>query len=346
MNNHSAFKFISSLCRQSYIQPSVVETKMRKHIELTDKYQDKLWTRIILERLMNANIGTNGVQNHALKQLKSMNQKNLQNKFIGIVQDNMKYKYNDAVENEEESRVQMTQAQIELKKFVKEHSVAGIEYKSYVDKLWKRNWNMKSRKCVEKVNKLKEKQDSDLARIVHNKTFESKRKDVEASPENMYNKEIEGKLLNRAMEVDEHDSVNNVNSNIGRFEMMTSKDCVNNDDFPEVIKVVKYKDEDMKASEIDNKPVNLGLAIIDKNVEKVLSKPPKEALYKSVRKIDVELSIEEAFVKLNWNRNNNKDLEVNSVVNVDKSLKEKADFCDMRATSMKYNKKSTFCRKQ
>ena len=116
MNTNNAFKFIASLCQQSYIQPKVVEKKMRKHFELTNKYQRKLWTRTLLERLTNLGIGTKEVQSHASRQVQHMNDKKISSKFNNIVYDNMLYKLTDAYENEDEAKTDMIQSSIELKK--------------------------------------------------------------------------------------------------------------------------------------------------------------------------------------------------------------------------------------
>ena len=101
MKMNKAITFITSLCKQSYIQPRVVEKKMRKNYELTFKYQRKLWTRTLLERLTNCSIGTNDIQNHASKQVQHMNENKITSKFLNIVYDNMLYKFTDALENEE-----------------------------------------------------------------------------------------------------------------------------------------------------------------------------------------------------------------------------------------------------
>ena len=109
------------------MQPSVVESKMRKHIELTDKYQNRLWTRILLERLLKITVGTNYIQNHAIRQIRNMNVKHVNMKFKGIIHDNMRYKLGDAKENESDMKEQMTQANIELKKSVRKTSISGYE---------------------------------------------------------------------------------------------------------------------------------------------------------------------------------------------------------------------------
>ena len=123
---------------------------MREHFESTAKYQNKLWTRNILERLTNLNVGTNEVQFYASKQVKQMNGNNVENKFKQIVYDNMKHKLNDALENEESSRKDMVQSSIELKKIVNLNTISGYEYKCYVDNMWNISWKFHKEKCHKK----------------------------------------------------------------------------------------------------------------------------------------------------------------------------------------------------
>jgi len=132
MNSNNTFKFISSLCKQSYMQPKVVEEKMRKHFESISKYQNKLWTRNTLQILIDINVGTNEIQIHAIKQVKHMNSKNVVNKFYRIIYDNMLTKVEDALENEETAKNDMIQSCIELKQVVKMSTITGYEYKCYL----------------------------------------------------------------------------------------------------------------------------------------------------------------------------------------------------------------------
>ena len=87
MNN--AFRFVSTICRESFIQPGVVSKRMRKNVNLTLIYQDKIWTRILLERLADIGVGTNDAQNHAFKQVKMMNKHNICNKVKHMIEGNM-----------------------------------------------------------------------------------------------------------------------------------------------------------------------------------------------------------------------------------------------------------------
>ena len=171
MNINNAFKFITSLCRQSYMQPDVVELNMRKHIELTDKYHNRLWTKIVLERLMSINVGTNDVQYHAFKQLRNMNVKNVSIKFRGLIHDSMKYKLGDAIENEYEFKELMIKANIDLKKAVNMNTLSGNEYADFLDKLWNKNWKDHKEKCEEKVKWLANKQTETYKNLINSKNI-------------------------------------------------------------------------------------------------------------------------------------------------------------------------------
>ena len=180
MNINNVFTFISSLCKQSYMQPKVVEKRMRKHYELTCKYQTKLWTRTILERLTNLNVGTDDIKSHASKLVQKMNEKKMYSKYQNIVHDNMLYKLTDALENEEKARLDMIPSNIELKKVVNLHTISGNEYKQFVDRSWNRNWNKSKRECQKKVDWLENKQKKELEMIVQKKNvYRNKSKGLE-----------------------------------------------------------------------------------------------------------------------------------------------------------------------
>ena len=68
----------------------------------------------------------------------------------------------------------------------------------------------------------------------------------------------------------------------------------------QLVSNVKYKDEHIAALNHDNKPTNLGLAIINKNEEKVLSNPSNHTVYKEIKKKEIELEIEACFAKGRW----------------------------------------------
>ena len=51
-----AYNFISTLCKECYIQPMVVEKYLRKVYESTFKYQTKLWSRISIDKLLEIEI--------------------------------------------------------------------------------------------------------------------------------------------------------------------------------------------------------------------------------------------------------------------------------------------------
>ena len=166
MNTHNAFKFISNLCKESYIQSWIVEKQMRRNLELTNNYQVKLWTRITLERLTKNSVGTNDIQHHATKQVKGMNNSNIVSKYQKVIRDNMKNKLTDAVENEAIAKDKMVKSNIELKKSVKITSLAGIEYSNIVDRMWNINWRYNKEACNNKLKWLQQKQDKELETIV------------------------------------------------------------------------------------------------------------------------------------------------------------------------------------
>ena len=58
------------LAYECYMQPRVVEKLMRSCLISTNKYQNKLWSKITLDRLKKHGVGTNDVQSFAFSQLK------------------------------------------------------------------------------------------------------------------------------------------------------------------------------------------------------------------------------------------------------------------------------------
>ena len=68
MNVNTVYAHISSICKQSYMQPKTAERVMRNNFKLTMEYQDKLWAKVTLERLFKSGVGTPDIQNLAKKQ--------------------------------------------------------------------------------------------------------------------------------------------------------------------------------------------------------------------------------------------------------------------------------------
>ena len=348
MNTHNAFKFISSLCKQTYIQPRVVESKMREHFESTAKYQNKLWTRNILERLTNLNVGTNEVQFYASKQVKQMNGNNVENKFKQIVYDNMKHKLNDALENEESSRKFMFQSSIELKKIVNLNTISGYEYKCYVDNMWNISWKFHKEKCHEKFEWLTKRQKRELEMIVQisNKTVKSVTNNC-GGLEKIVQRNSQSKKtdINGELEMTvQNNNVSEVQHNIGGLEMTVQNQTKNNCDWASVIENVKYKDENIEQKEVDNKPINLGNNELERNVELILSKPPGYRVFKEVKWNDVDVGIEETFAKIRLDKLYEKDNKTSNnpetcVVNVSEQSANIINFKNIRATDMKSNKR-------
>ena len=82
-----AYHFIATLCKECYIQPKAVENCMRKVYEDTLKYQTKLWSRIMIDKLLECHVGTNHVQSFAMSHLMRTKSKKV---FIECVDDNLK----------------------------------------------------------------------------------------------------------------------------------------------------------------------------------------------------------------------------------------------------------------
>ena len=84
----NAFLCMREISRQCYMQPKAAETKMRKSFNATMKYQNKLWTKTLLERLLDKNIGTNEVVNFALNLFKNSRSKKV-SMFERTINENM-----------------------------------------------------------------------------------------------------------------------------------------------------------------------------------------------------------------------------------------------------------------
>ena len=136
---------------------------------MTIFYQDKIWTRILLERLAEDSIGTYDAQHFAFKQIRLMNCHGVASKFKKLVDANMKQKLIDAKENENDAKHDMVQSSIELKKLVNINTVAGMEFKQFVDYSWNKCWNTHKEKVKNKVERLKNKQKEKLEEIKYHK---------------------------------------------------------------------------------------------------------------------------------------------------------------------------------
>ena len=156
MNSFNAYKFIAEICTQSFMQPKVVEQKMRNNLNLTVKYQRKLWTRTILGRLTRKCIGTNEVQNYSFNHVKSMIRGNLQNELKQIVTENMIHKLENARTNEIIAKEDMVQSSIELNKIVNNSTLVYIEYKNIVDYEWNVEWIYQQTRCNKKLKWLEQ----------------------------------------------------------------------------------------------------------------------------------------------------------------------------------------------
>ena len=198
----------------------------------------------------------------------------------------------------------MVQSKIELKTIVKENTLASDEFHCKIDEEWKKTWNRRSIKCKNKIKWLKEKQDA------------------------MY-RDLENKHLSSNKEKP------NVNKKLDNDPLMKR--------FDHIIEEVNYKDKDMKKVDKNNKVVKINYDRMDVNMEEILSKPPGHTVYRKVSRENVEISAEEAFCKLRYNKvyeNTVKDVHngLNSDKIYDMDMKV-INFNNMKATEMKCNKR-------
>ena len=112
MTNLHAFKYIDMISHQCYIQPRAVAQLMRRCFLATIKYNNKLWTKTLLERLLSRCIGTNDVVKFAFSQVQ-MSKKIYD--FYDVIKQNMERKLFHAAQNEKASKFDMIQCKIELK---------------------------------------------------------------------------------------------------------------------------------------------------------------------------------------------------------------------------------------
>ena len=116
-----AFRLVTSICNECYIQPKVVAKLMRNNLSNTMKYQNKLWSKTFLERLAKSCIGTNEIQNLAFSEFKRTN--NLQS-FKECIYENMNRKKKSAIKDENSAKMDMIKSKIELKRNVNMNTVA------------------------------------------------------------------------------------------------------------------------------------------------------------------------------------------------------------------------------
>ena len=118
MNYSDAFTRMRLISNECYIHPRGAETKMRNCFNATIKYQNKLWTKIVLERLVNKNVGTNEVVQFAKNQAKNSVLKKM-HVFESVIKQNMNIKLTDAKESEIKARNEMVKRKIELKQLLR-----------------------------------------------------------------------------------------------------------------------------------------------------------------------------------------------------------------------------------
>ena len=155
MDSEHAFTFITILCKQCYMQPRVVEKVMRKYLINTNKYQNKLWSKIVLDRLKRDCTGTNDVQQFSFSQLKRTQSID---EFNEYVHSNLNIKRRHAIKMEAKAKQDMILAKIELKKLINLNTLAGIEFTKFIDNQWNIGWKQHEKCCKEKIAGLKSKQ--------------------------------------------------------------------------------------------------------------------------------------------------------------------------------------------
>ena len=108
MNFPDAFLRMRFISNQSYIHPRGVETKMRSSFNATIKYQNKLWTKTLLERLAKKKVGTNEIVQFARNQARNSKEKEIY-VFEKCIVENMKIKLTDAEEALQKAKIDMVQ---------------------------------------------------------------------------------------------------------------------------------------------------------------------------------------------------------------------------------------------
>ena len=187
----------------------------------------------------------------------------------------MLLKLNDANESEKEAKFDMVQRKIELKKVVREYTLAGQEFNSLIDYEWNSKWKIKDKECKKKIKGLKQKHDE------------------------MYI-ELERKHLdkNKTQKSETEKKFQNTDEKLS----MKSLDVIK--------EKVSFKDKEMKEVNKTNKVVNLGVDGINVNMEKILSKPPGHTVYRKVSTENMEIAVEESINKLKYkNLSPNTDTE-------------------------------------
>ena len=153
--DNNVFEYIRNICQQSFMQPRIAENLMRKNISTISKFQNKLWTKNILQRLCKNNLALNDVHIYAENQQKKSKNKQT---YSNIVKENMTRKLSDAIKEFNKAKYDMVQSKIELKTVVKPNSVVGREYDDIVNNDWNKSWRINCKKCDDKIKSLQEKQ--------------------------------------------------------------------------------------------------------------------------------------------------------------------------------------------
>ena len=167
MNFTHAFKFISTLTKECYIHPKNVEKQMRNCVIQTFQYQNKLWSQIVLDRLLHKNTGTNEIQKLAISQLKRTKDLSL---FKNVICENLNLLRNSAAKEEKAAKSSMIKSKIELKKLISIDTLAGNIFTNYVDQEWNKQWKYNENSCQNKVKWLVEKQENKIKTIKMSKT--------------------------------------------------------------------------------------------------------------------------------------------------------------------------------
>ena len=143
---------------QEFTDPEGTEWAMRKHFNSTLKLQRKVVTRDTLQRLLET--GTNDVVNASTKicKLINNNKENVQKKIVRFL---MKMKVEDANNEIEKAKKEMSNNKLILRKYMRDETIVANEYRETVEKVCKQSWEGKRKQMKDKVNYLKSKRNDE-----------------------------------------------------------------------------------------------------------------------------------------------------------------------------------------
>lgn len=337
------------------MQPRVAETKMRNCLNTTLKYQNNLWTKITLERLLASKTATFDILKFAYSKYK----RNKSLKYVTkIIASNIDLLVCDANERLSRAKKSMMKSKIELTKVVKQNTLIREKFDRLVDKEWNANWNKRSKECEKKVKGLKNKfivmfgqnknakplwnvkyKDADLLNHTcdNDNLLSAKQKVISQSDElSIANSDSTTVKQNQNKTLSIVNKKNESENNVRNAAKLSSLSNTNKE--AENLKSVKENDL------VSNKKIiNLGVENVDTDMRSILEKPPGYAVFRRVRESSVEVAIEESFAKMRYDDISKESMqdkcsehEQNGYFNENKN---ELDFTKMRTTDMKRNKR-------